>query len=142
MTRSQPPSILSARVGRKPARGLRHILPAATLTVTLVVVLAGCGAGSTSTPASVTPAHPPSAATIAITNFMFLPAHLTVAPGATITVDNRDNVAHTVTSRSGMFDTRDIAAGTSVTFTAPSRAGNYSYICSIHQYMTGTLTVA
>lgn len=120
----------------------RRLLPAVTLAATLVVGLAGCGSASSSTSTTAAPAHPPSAATIAISNFMFIPDHLTVAPGATITVDNRDDVAHTVTSGSGMFDTKDIAAGTSVTFAAPSRPGSYAYICSIHQYMTGTITVA
>jgi len=38
--------------------------------------------------------------------------------------------------------TGDIPAGGSKTFTAPMKAGKYPYICSIHQYMTGMLTVS
>jgi plastocyanin len=59
-----------------------------------------------------------------------------------VTVTNHDSVAHTLTSKSGGFDTGDIQAGQSKTFTAPNRAGSYPYICTIHQYMTGTLTVS
>jgi plastocyanin len=67
---------------------------------------------------------------------------LTVAPGATVTVTNKDQVAHTLTATDGMFDTGNIDAGQSKTFTAPKTAGKYPYMCSIHQYMTGTLTVS
>ena len=73
---------------------------------------------------------------------MFLPAGQTVRPGQTVTVVNRDQVAHTVSSSSGGFSTGAIQPGTSTTFTAPSRAGTFPFICSIHQYMSGTLTVS
>jgi plastocyanin len=39
------------------------------------------------------------------------------------------------------FDTGDVSPGRTVTFTAPSKPGSYSYICDIHQYMAGTLIV-
>jgi plastocyanin len=112
--------------------------------VGLALLLAGCSSGMSSAPTTSAPAAAQAAAkgTIAISNFMFIPARLTVAPRATVTVDNRDNVAHTLTGSSGGFNTMDIAPGTSVTFTAPTKAGTYSYICSIHQYMSGTLVVS
>jgi len=80
--------------------------------------------------------------TIDIKNFAFSPSTTTVSPGATVTVVNQDQVTHTLTSTKGSFNTGDIAPGQSKTFTAPNTAGNYPYICSIHQYMTGTLTVS
>jgi plastocyanin len=116
--------------------------------VAIGAALAGCSSGTSSAPATTAgptassgaaPTAPPK---IAISNFMFVPASLTVAPGATVTVTNRDQVAHTLTSSSGGFNTGDIAPGTSGTFTAPSHPGHYAYICSIHQYMSGTLTVS
>ena len=78
-----------------------------------------------------------------IKNFMFSPVTLTVAPGATVTVRNEDSVTHTLTDKanSSLFGTGNIAAGQSITFHAPKQAGNYTYICEIHQYMTGTLVV-
>lgn len=74
----------------------------------------------------------------------FAPNPLEVAPGTVVTVKNADPVApHTVTSDDGTsFDTGNLAAGATGTFTAPTTPGDYAYKCSIHPTMTGTLTVA
>ena len=40
-----------------------------------------------------------------------------------------------------MFNTGDIQAGQSKTFTAPKKPGSYAFTCSIHQFTTGTLVV-
>ncbi|WP_405689747.1 cupredoxin domain-containing protein [Streptomyces sp. NBC_00057] len=67
---------------------------------------------------------------------------MTVAPGTLITVANEDAAPHTMTATgSKAFDTGDVAAGQAVTFTAPAKAGTYPYICTIHPYMKGSLTV-
>jgi plastocyanin len=79
---------------------------------------------------------------ITIQNFAFSPAQLKVMPGATVTVTNKDQVTHTLTATKGGFDTGSIAAGQSKSFTAPKNPGTYPYICSIHQYMSGTLVVS
>lgn len=81
--------------------------------------------------------------TIVIRNFAFQPSTLVVEPGAKVTVRNTDPAAHTVTATgsSRAFDTGDIQAGQTATFTAPSRRGSYLYICEIHQFMHGTLNV-
>ena len=110
------------------------------------MVLAACSSGGSTASSSTQTGSGSSAGgggkAITINNFAFSPSGITVAPGATVTVTNRDSVAHTVTSTSGGFDTGDIQAGQSKTFTAPNKAGTYPYICTIHQYMTGTLTVS
>ncbi|MFF0450218.1 cupredoxin domain-containing protein [Streptomyces sp. NPDC004609] len=81
-------------------------------------------------------------AVIVIKNFTFTPASLAVAPGTQVTVRNEDSVPHTVTATGAKpFDTGDIAAGATTTFTAPGTAGDYAYICTIHPYMKGRLTV-
>jgi plastocyanin len=84
-----------------------------------------------------------SASTIVIKNFMFAPMSVSVAPGTVVTVRNEDTVTHTLTDQTDpkLFSTGDIAPGQSKTFKAPNTAGSYSYICSIHQYMTGTIVV-
>lgn len=63
-----------------------------------------------------------------------------VPAGATVTVMNMDTVAHTVTADDGSFDAV-VKAGTSASFTAPAKAGTYSYHCTYHSNMHGTLTV-
>jgi plastocyanin len=72
---------------------------------------------------------------------MFSPMSVSVAPGSTVSVTNKDSVAHTLTATGGQFNTGDINGGQTKTFTAPSKAGSYSYICNIHQYMMGTIVV-
>lgn len=78
-------------------------------------------------------------AQISVQDFAFSP--LTVSPGATVTVANFDEFAHTVTATDGAFDTGDIDGSGAVTFVAPSAAGDYAFICTIHPTMAGLLTV-
>ncbi len=64
-----------------------------------------------------------------------------VSPGATITVVNKDEAPHTVTSEEdGIFDAV-FEGGETVTFTAPEEPGEYPYFCVYHPNMTGTLVV-
>jgi plastocyanin len=78
-------------------------------------------------------------ASIEISDFEISAAR--VAPGATVTVVNRDDTAHTVSARDGSFSTGTIRAGASVTFVAPEDAGSYAVFCEIHPSMRSTLTV-
>src|SRR4051794_22531554 len=56
-----------------------------------------------------------------------------VKAGATVTVKNDGGTTHTVTSdTAGQFDTGNISAGSTATFTAPSAPGTYPYHCNIH----------
>jgi plastocyanin len=83
-----------------------------------------------------------SGSQIVIDDFKFSPSSLTVSPGQKVTVMNKDSTTHTLTATSGKaFDTGDIASGASGSFTAPSTPGSYPYICTIHQFMHGTLVV-
>lgn len=114
-----------------------RILAAAAI---VILILAGCGAHRSSTPVP-DPSSAPAGTTIVIKNFSFHPASLTVAPGTTVTVHNEDSATHTLTAVDKAFDTGNVRGGQTVTFTAPSKPGSYPYICSIHQFMHGTLTV-
>ena len=113
-----------------------------------VLVLAGAlllAACSSSSGGSGSSGSSASAATatksVTISNFMFSPMSASVAPGSTVSVTNKDSVTHTLTATGGQFNTGDIGPGQTKTFTAPSKAGTYSYICNIHQYMKGTIVV-
>ncbi|MFI6012162.1 cupredoxin domain-containing protein [Streptomyces sp. NPDC051243] len=82
------------------------------------------------------------AAVITMEGFEFSPANPQVRPGEKITVVNKDSEAHTVTATEGdAFDTGSIDGGKSGTFTAPSEAGEYAFVCTFHPNMTGTLVV-
>jgi plastocyanin len=114
---------------------------ATTAVTTTAATTAATATATTAGTASSTPAA--GAAAITIQNFAFSPATLTVHPGEKVSVTNKDSTAHTVTATpSGPFDTGDIAPGETTEFTAPSKAGTYDYICLIHQFMHGTLTVS
>jgi plastocyanin len=109
-------------------------------------LMAACGTRSSgSATATTTPgASAPAAGTTTITikNFGFSPATLTVAAGARVTVHNDDSATHTVSAVSGAFNTGEVGPGGTVTFTAPTTAGNYPYVCMIHQFMHATLVVS
>ena len=78
-------------------------------------------------------------AVITIADFAYeVPA--SVAPGSTITIKNGDSQAHTVTSKDGGFDVKIDPNGTA-TMKAPDKPGSYTFICTFHANMTGTLVV-
>jgi plastocyanin len=86
------------------------------------------------------PSAAPESATIDIANFTFAPAELAVAPGATVTWTNHDDIPHTVTSSDGAFKSPALDTDESFSFTF-ARGGSYQYFCSLHPHMVGTVTV-
>jgi plastocyanin len=82
----------------------------------------------------------PTASSVAIADFAFAPAQLTVTSGTTITWTNSDGFAHTVDAADDTFvsDALDQGASFSHTFDA---AGTFAYICGIHPSMAGTVVV-
>ena len=101
----------------------------------------GSSSSASSSSASSAPASETgsTASTITIKSFTFT-APASVAPGATVTVDNQDGTEHTVTADDGKAFDDDAAAGTS-SFTAPTKPGSYPFHCTIHPSMHGTLVV-
>ncbi|MEO5840476.1 MAG: cupredoxin domain-containing protein [Acidimicrobiales bacterium] len=57
-----------------------------------------------------------------------------------MSIANRDDPAHTVTSEKGAFNTKANGKSTS-SLRAPSAPGTYTSFCAIHPEMRGTLTV-
>ena len=84
----------------------------------------------------------PSAANVAvkIDNFVFGPQAITVPVGTTVTWTNSDDIPHTAVSTDGVFKSKvmDTDEKFSYTFT---KAGTYSYYCSVHPKMTGQVVV-
>jgi plastocyanin len=81
-----------------------------------------------------------ASATLVIDDFAF--SAVTVAPGARVTVENRDSVPHTATARNRAFDTGDLDSGGVADFVAPATPGSHPIGCAIHPDMTGTVVVA
>jgi plastocyanin len=75
-----------------------------------------------------------------IRNLAFSPARIEIDAGTTVVWRNNDQVVHTVTSTNRSFDSGSIDPGKSWqrTFSQP---GTYSYICTPHPFMKGTVIV-
>ncbi len=78
---------------------------------------------------------------IEIKDFAFNPQTLTVKAGEKITWINRDEEPHTVVSVQKQFK-KSTALDTDQEFTITAGApGTYTYFCSVHPKMTGTIVV-
>jgi plastocyanin len=78
---------------------------------------------------------------IEIKDFAFNPQTLTVKSGEKVTWINRDEEPHTVVSVEKQFK-KSTALDTDQEFTITAGApGTYTYFCSVHPKMTGTIIV-
>jgi plastocyanin len=77
---------------------------------------------------------------VSIANFAFSPQRVTVKPGTTVVWTNADDFPHTVTSSTNLFKSKALGAGDKFSF-AFTRPGTYTYFCSLHPHMTGTIVV-
>ena len=118
---------------------MRRVL-AAVAAVGLLTACGGSkpGAGS-STRSTAQVVKGSSAATVTVKNFSFTPGDLTVAKGTRVTWKFEDSAKHNVTAKGDEFRSKDIESGSySYVF---NTVGKYSYLCSLHQYMTGSIVV-
>ncbi|MFL6596582.1 MAG: amicyanin [Verrucomicrobia bacterium] len=78
---------------------------------------------------------------IEIKDFAFNPQTITVKAGEKVTWINRDDEPHTVVSVEKQFK-KSTALDTDQEFTITAGApGTYTYFCSVHPKMTGTIIV-
>jgi len=100
---------------------------------------AGCGSSSSS----------PSTTTADVTVQMvgdlgsqsYNPNPTSMKVGQTIAWHNQDTTAHTSTKDGGGFDTGSVNAGATSSAITMSTAGTFTYHCTIHPGMVGTITV-
>jgi plastocyanin len=103
----------------------------------------GTGCGSSST----TPTTPTSSADVTIAiqgnrgNQSFAPDPATVRVGQTVAWRNTDAVTHNATQDLNRFATSNLGGGATSSPITMSTAGTFTYHCSIHPGMVGTLTV-
>ena len=91
------------------------------------------GGGSSST-------APATSASVSMAGRSFSPSTVTIAAGGSVTFNNNDDRAHTVTATDGAFDSGTISEGGSWKRTFKG-AGTFSYLCALHPEMTGTVVV-
>ena len=121
------------------------IWSACAVMLLLACLSAGCASyQSPATPAATTPAPAAGANSISIKNFAFSPVTLMVKTGTSVTWTNDDGASHAIVSDPGTpvtFTSDSLANGASYTFTF-TQPGTYTYHCSIHPSMKGTIIVA
>jgi plastocyanin len=94
------------------------------------------GASSTAAPK----ARKSASASVTMGDLFFSPASVTVAVGDTVTWRNTGQAPHNATADDGSFKTPTIENGQSASHTF-NQAGTFSYICTIHPQMKGTIQV-
>lgn len=126
---------------------MRHVRCA--LLIPLALALAACDSNNGSPGIigydSVTTPNPPAGIVYA-ENFRFRPASVTITAGQSLAWTNRSSAVHNVTADDGSFASGaiaaangDVAGGSFVR--AFTSAGTFSYHCTIHPQMTGTVVV-
>jgi YVTN family beta-propeller protein len=129
-------------VGNGPRKVVIQPGPAGTTAATPAQPTSGSTGASSATTSAGAPAAAQASAPngISIANFAFGPSTLTVKAGDEVTFTNNDSVTHTSTSADGTWDSGPLAPGKSYKVTL-STPGTYSFHCSIHPFMTGTVVV-
>jgi plastocyanin len=121
----------------------RRLAASAVLLVALVLGACSDDDGGEAAPAAPAEADAEAAGgtEVAIEDFLFKPADLQVKAGTTVTFTNKDDFAHTATAKDKSFDSGNVDKDGSFEHTF-AEAGTYDYLCSIHNSMTGTITVS
>ncbi len=111
---------------------------------TLALSLAACGGGgdTATEPAGGAGGASGSANGVTIDKFMFAPGTIEVPAGTTVTWTNKEDPEHSIEDEGKLFpESEALAKGDSFTFTYDT-PGQFPYICGIHPYMKGTVTVS
>ncbi|MEP7289083.1 MAG: cupredoxin domain-containing protein [Chloroflexota bacterium] len=110
------------------------------VAIGLIAALQIFGGVFSMTTASAAPLATPPNKAVSIINFSFSPTPLTVPVNTQVVWTNNDTATHTTTSDTAVWDSSSLAfhAQFNFTFTTP---GVYTYHCSIHPGMKGTIIV-
>ena len=116
----------------------------AFLSTAAIFAVTACG-GRSSSPTG--PSNPTPSADVTVTiqgvrgSQSFAPNPVTMRAGQTIAWRNGDAISHTATGDSGGFNTGIVAGGSVSSPITMSTAGAFTYHCSIHPEMIGSITV-
>ena len=109
-----------------------------------ILLLAACSSQGTvagsqrSTPPAAASSNAPGVV-LRVAGYRF-PA-LSVAPGTHIALVDVDGEPHTVTATGGAFSSRSFDSAHPGELIAPTTPGSYTYTCTVHPTMHGTLVV-
>ena len=112
----------------------------------LVAGTAACGQSSNPSPTNPSPT-PTGSSSVSIVSgastkgsSAYNPNPITITHGQSVMWVNNDTTTHTSTSDNNTFNSGSIAPGGSFSFMVPN-AGTFTYHCTIHPGMVGTVTV-
>jgi plastocyanin len=111
------------------------------VAIVFAVAASACGSSSSS------PTTPTTSAdvTIGIVGVnganSFSPSPTTMKVGQTVAFKNNDTIAHDATQDAAKFNTGTLGAGATSSAIPMPTAGTFTYHCSIHPGMIGTITV-
>jgi plastocyanin len=110
-----------------------------------LIAVAACGGGGSDTTAPpltpTTPANPIATSSVSLQSNLFNPADIVVSPSAVVTFTNNDGISHNVVfANQGIASIADWSSGNR-TATMPVTPGTYTYTCTIHAGMNGTVKV-
>ena len=120
------------------------------MILSLTAFLAACGGGSDSTGPTTTTgggggggggSTPVATTAVEMKGFAFTPTAIKVASGATVTWTNSDGVLHNVTFDGAAVPASGNFSSGAKAMVMPTTAGVYTYKCTLHSGMTGSVTV-
>jgi plastocyanin len=82
----------------------------------------------------------PGETRIAIDNFSFKPATITIPRGTRIVWENDDDIPHSLVETQGKFHSPALDTEDKFGFTF-NQAGTFEYFCGLHPHMTGKVVV-
>ena len=129
---------------KAPASKKIRIMTGITLVFSILIMSNGCTKDSMAdipgTGGDPGGSKGPGANEVYIQNMAFNPASITVQANTTIKWTNKDGVAHTVTSDTGLFDSGSLSNGSTFSYTFKTQ-GTFFYHCTPHPSMTASVTV-
>src|SRR6185295_7116462 len=120
-----------------------YFLRLCVVAVGVSLVVSACGSDSSSPTAPGTTTAADVTVTIQGNNASnsYAPNPVSMRVGQTIAWRNADSITHTATQDSGGFNTGSVVAGDTSAAAMMSTAGTFTYHCTIHPGMIGTVIV-
>lgn len=122
---------------------MKRTLALSVLAATFAFTAAACGSSSSpSSPSSSTPGPDVTINIVGISGAnSFNPSPTTLKAGQRVVWKNTDTRTHDATDNAGSFKTTALGPGAQSDPVTLSTPGTFTYHCSIHPSMTGTITV-